>query len=84
MPVSRYVIDPVEQIRAFRDMEAKGEELVGIYHSHPISQPYPSPTDQREWHYPDAVLLVLSLRDAVAELRAFRVRDGQVSEVELA
>ena len=82
-PVSRYAIDPTEQIRAFRDMEAKGEELVAIYHSHPITQPYPSPTDRSEWHYPDAFLLLLSLRDVAPELRAYRVRDGWVREVEL-
>ena len=83
-PVSRYAIDPVEQIRAFRDMEAKGEELVAIYHSHPITQPYPSPTDRSEWHYPDAFLLLLSLRDTAPEIRAYRVREGWVREVELA
>src|SRR5207244_5919702 len=82
-PVSRYAIDPVEQIRAFRDMDATGEELVAIYHSHPITQPYPSPIDQKEWHYPDALLLVLSLRDVSPELCAFRVRDGWVREVKL-
>lgn len=83
-PVSRYAIDPAEQIRALRDMEAKGEELVAIYHSHPITQPYPSPTDRAEWHYPESFLVLLSLRDAAAELRAYRVRDGWVREVELA
>jgi proteasome lid subunit RPN8/RPN11 len=83
-PVSRYAIDPVEQIRAFRDMEGRGEELVAIYHSHPITQPYPSPTDRSEWHYPDAYLLLLSLRDIVPEIRVYRVRDGWVREAELA
>ena len=83
-PVSRFTIDPREQIRAFRDMDAKGEELVAIYHSHPISQPYPSPTDRAEWHYPEAFSLLVSLRDETPELRAYRVREGWVREVELA
>ena len=82
-PVSRFAIDPGDQIRAFRDMEATGEELVAIYHSHPITQPYPSPTDRSEWHYPEAFLLLLSLRDASPEVRAYRVRDGWVREVDL-
>lgn len=83
-PVTRYSIDPHEQLRAFRDMEANGEELLGIYHSHPVTQPYPSPTDRAEAHYPDAFYVLVSLRDATPELRAFRVRDGWVREVPLA
>lgn len=82
-PVTRYSIDPREQLRAFRDMEARGEELVAIYHSHPITQAYPSPTDRDEAHYPDAFYLLVSLRDAAPELRAYRVREGWVREAEL-
>jgi proteasome lid subunit RPN8/RPN11 len=83
-PVTRYTIDPREQLRAFRDMEAKGEELVAIYHSHPITQAYPSPTDRAEAHYPEAFYVLVSIRDRDPELRAFRVRDGWVREVEVA
>ena len=82
-PVTRYAIDPREQLRAFRDMDAKGEELVAIYHSHPITQPYPSPTDRSEAHYPDAFYVLVSLRDSHPEIRAYRMRDGWVREVEL-
>ena len=82
-PVTRYAIDPREQLRAFRDMEAQGEELVAIYHSHPITQPYPSPTDRAEAHYPDAFYVLVSLRDADPEIRAYRMREGWVREVDL-
>ena len=82
--VTRYTIDPREQLRAFRDMEANGEDLVAIYHSHPATQAYPSPTDRAESHYPEAVYVLVSLRDAVPEVRAFRIRDGWVREVALA
>ena len=83
-PVTRYSIDPREQLRAFRDMEANGEELLAIYHSHPITQPYPSPTDRAEAHYPDAFYVLVSLRDATPDVRAYRMRDGWVREVPLA
>ena len=83
-PITRYSIDPREQLRAFREMEATGEELVAIYHSHPVTQPYPSPTDRAEAHYPDAFYILVSLRDPTPEVRAFRVRDGWVREVALA
>ena len=83
VPATRYTIDPREQLRAFRDMEAKGEELVAIYHSHPITQPYPSPTDRAEAHYPEAFYVLVSLRDATPEIRAYRVRKAWVLEVEI-
>ena len=83
-PTTRYVIDPREQLRAFRSIDAAGEELVGIYHSHPVSQPYPSPTDRAEAHYPDALYVVVSLRSGTPELRAFRIGADQfVREVPL-
>ena len=72
-PTNRYVIDPREQLRAFRTIEAAGEELVAIYHSHPVSQPYPSPTDRAEAHYPDAFYILVSLRTREPEVRAFRI-----------
>jgi proteasome lid subunit RPN8/RPN11 len=81
--MTRYLIDPREQLRAFRDMDEKGEELVAIYHSHPASQPYPSPTDRAESHYPDAVYVLVSLRSQTPEVRAYRIEDDMVREVAL-
>ena len=81
--VTRYTIDPREQLRAFRDMEGNGEDLVAIYHSHPATQAYPSPTDRAEAHYPEAVYVLVSLRDATPDVRAFQIRDGWVREVPL-
>jgi proteasome lid subunit RPN8/RPN11 len=83
-PTSRYVIDPREQLAAFRSMDAAGEQLLGIYHSHPVSQPYPSPTDRAEAHYTDAVYVLVSVRTAKPEVAAFRIAaDGFVHTVTL-
>jgi len=84
-PTTRYVIDPREQLKAFRTIEAAGEELVAIYHSHPVSQPYPSPTDRAEAHYPDAYYVLGRVRTGKPEGRAFRidceefVREGAIA-----
>ena len=81
-PTTRYEIDPREQLKAFRAIDAAGEELVAIYHSHPVSQPYPSPTDRAEAHYPDALYILVSLRAREPEMRAFRIRtDDFIREV---
>ena len=83
-PVTRYRIDPREQLDAFREMAQRDEELVGIYHSHPASQPYPSPTDRAEAHYPEARYVLVSLRTGEPELHAYRISDGFVREVAIA
>jgi proteasome lid subunit RPN8/RPN11 len=81
-PTTRYVIDPRQQLQAFRSIDAAGEQLVGIYHSHPVSQPYPSPTDRAEAHYPDAFYVLVSLRTGEPEMRAFRIdADDFVREI---
>jgi [CysO sulfur-carrier protein]-S-L-cysteine hydrolase len=83
-PTTRYRIHPREQLRAFQTMDDHDDELVAIYHSHPASQPYPSPTDRDEAHYPEAVYILVSLRTAAPEVRAFRIlTDGAVREVVL-
>lgn len=58
---TRYTMDPVEVISAFREMEARDWELVAIVHSHPRTSPTPSVTDLREAHYPDSLLLIFGL-----------------------
>ena len=84
-PTTRYQIDPRDQLAALREMDDRGEELVAIYHSHPATQPYPSPTDRAEAYYPDAFYVLVSLRAEAPEVRAYRILpDGGVREVDLA
>lgn len=39
-----------------------GEPLLGFYHSHPKSDPLPSPADLQAAVYPDAIHLIIGLR----------------------
>ncbi len=81
-PQVRYLMDPHEQIRHFHMIEEQGLDLLGIYHSHPVSQAYPSPTDLSMAYYPEAVYAIVSLMQSDNPvLRAFRIVDGQISEV---
>jgi proteasome lid subunit RPN8/RPN11 len=81
-PQVRYLMDPHEQIRHFQMIEEQGLNLLGIYHSHPVSQAYPSPTDLSMVYYPEAVYAIVSLMQSDNPvLRAFRIVDGQISEV---
>ncbi len=84
-----YRLDPQQQLQFFKEIDAAGLELLGIYHSHTQSEAKPSETDKAKAFYPDAAYVIVSLRDPeapreAAEIRAFRIRDGMVAEEELA
>jgi proteasome lid subunit RPN8/RPN11 len=79
-----YRIEPREQLRVFNEIEESGLQLVAIYHSHTRSPAYPSATDVSQAYYPEAVYVIVSLRDqANPDLRGFEITDGKVTEVPL-
>ena len=79
-----YEIDATELYDLeFRLLPTEGLELVAIYHSHPVTEAYPSATDQALAFWPDAVYLICSLAEPESPVvRGFYLGDG-VSEVEL-
>ena len=77
----RYSIPAREILRILRELDARGEDLYAIFHSHPATEAYPSATDVRFAYYPDSYYLILSLAQPQHPvLRAFRIRDGRISE----
>jgi proteasome lid subunit RPN8/RPN11 len=81
----RYGLDPREQYKIMTEIDRSGWTLGAIYHSHTRSPAYPSQTDVNLAFYPEALYLILSLEDAERpDLRAFRIIDAEVEEIELA
>jgi proteasome lid subunit RPN8/RPN11 len=75
-----YTVDPKEHLRADRDAEAHGLELIGVFHSHTHTDAYPSPTDVAQapdpnWHY-----VLVSLRDTHPVVRSYSIVDGEITE----
>jgi proteasome lid subunit RPN8/RPN11 len=80
----RFNVHPQDLIRITTEIEDGGEELVGIYHSHPRSEAFPSQTDVNlAANWPDPLWLICSLADSEPVVRAFSIRDGEVEEVQL-
>ncbi len=75
-----YRIDPARILSVLRQMEAAGQSLVAIGHSHPTTPAVPSQTDVREAHYPGCLYLIASLRAETPEVRGFWIDQGQVVE----
>jgi [CysO sulfur-carrier protein]-S-L-cysteine hydrolase len=75
-----YTVDPREHLRIDREAEESGLAVIGVFHSHTHTDPWPSPTDVRQapdpaWHY-----VVVGLRHELASTRSYRIVDGNISE----
>ena len=79
----RYEIDGAEQYRIQMEIDDAGLDLGAIYHSHTRSKPYPSQTDINLAFYPEALYVIVGLAAEEPKVRAFHIRDGQVTEAEL-
>ena len=74
----RYRMDPTEQLAAFDEIDARGWELVAIYHSHPTGPEGPSATDIGEAYYPEVVYLIWSLNGNEWQCRGYTIQSGEV------
>jgi len=86
----RYEIHPEDLLRLTIETDDADEVFWGIVHSHTHTPAVPSPTDVGLAFYPEALYLLVSLSDAEADpssgepsVRAWRIIDGEVSEVPL-
>lgn len=75
-----YTIDPKDHLRADRDADDRGLEIIGVMHSHTHTDAYPSPTDVAQapdpgWHY-----VIVSLRAEEPTLRSYRIVEGTIDE----
>ena len=66
-----YTLNAAEHFAAEKEIRARGLHVVGIYHTHPATEAYPSKTDVARAHwgdwddllYPGVSFLIVSLRD---------------------
>jgi [CysO sulfur-carrier protein]-S-L-cysteine hydrolase len=76
----QYTVDPGDHLRADRDAESRGAQIIGVFHSHTHTEAYPSPTDVAQapdpgWHY-----VLVSLRHTHPAVRSYRIRGDVVDE----
>jgi [CysO sulfur-carrier protein]-S-L-cysteine hydrolase len=81
----RFEVDPLEVLRIDDAIEAEGNTMGAIYHSHTRSEPYPSQTDigfAERW--PNVEWLIVGLRaDDEPTVRSYLIDDGVVTEVDI-
>ncbi len=76
----RYMMNPDEQFQVMRNMRERNLAMLGIYHSHPHSEAYPSATDIRLAFYPNVFYLIISLVEDKPYVRAFFIADQKITE----
>jgi proteasome lid subunit RPN8/RPN11 len=84
-----YEFDSSELLALYKDMDARDEEPVVVYHSHTATEAYPSRTDIGLASEPNAHYVLVSTRehgnsDGPVEFRSYRIIDGVVTEEEVA
>lgn len=57
---TKYMIDPVTQLKIFKEFAHRNIKLLAIYHSHPNGPNVPSHTDLVEWNYPNVYCLIFA------------------------
>ena len=76
-----YEFDSADLLALYRDLDARDEEPVVVYHSHTATEAYPSRTDVSYASEPNAHYVLVSTRsDDDTEFRSYRIVDGTVTE----
>ena len=78
----RFRMDPLEQLNAFEWINAKGLDLLGIFHSHPSGPATVSRTDIADATY-EVVHVIWSRKGSAWSARGFWIKKEQAMEVEL-
>ena len=78
-----FEVDPRDHFAAIREARRSGRQVLGAYHSHPASPAVPSSTDVAEAFDAELLYVILSLISETPDIRAYRIRAGNFSEVSL-
>jgi len=75
-----YEVSSEDVLRVDREAGRAGLDIIGVFHSHTHTDPWPSPTDVSKavdpgWHY-----VLVGLRHEIASTRSYRIVDGNILE----
>ena len=79
-----YTIPAKELLRADREADDAGQAIIGVFHSHTHSEPYPSATDVEQAPEPDWHYVIVSLKRDAPETRSYRIVDSRIAEERVA
>lgn len=78
---SSFFMDPKEQLKVMKELREKNMEMLGIYHSHVGSRPYPSQRDVEMAFYPEVSYLIVSLSNMdKPEICSYKISENKIEE----
>ncbi len=76
-----FFMNPNEQLKVMKEIRKSGLSMIGIYHSHPKTEAYPSMRDAEFAYYSGVSYIIVSLKDKNnPNIRSFKIEEGEVSE----
>ena len=82
-PEVAFALEPNEQLKALKMLDAAKLNWIGVYHSHPKTRPIPSAVDISETSDVALLHLIVSLRSSKPAFQLWQVRDQSVDPLEL-
>lgn len=80
-PAICYFMEGKEQLKVAKEIRNAGLVMLGIYHSHVSSTPYPSARDVEMAFYPEVSQFIVSLADKKTfHVRSFKIKQGEIEE----
>lgn len=76
-----FFMDPVEQLRAMKDIRQRNLQMLAIYHSHPYADAYPSQID-KELAFYDVFYVIVSI-EPKQQVRCFKINNDQIKQQKL-
>ena len=71
----RYTVDPMEYLAVETEAERLGQEVVGIYHSHPDAPPRPSRFDQ-SFAWPELSYVIIETKEGKpTDVKSWRLKE---------
>lgn len=77
-----FEVDPEVEYRLLIEADNRGEDLIGIFHSHP-APPRPSSSDKRNMRLNPVVWLIASKTTGRWESRAYIIENEEILEIEV-
>lgn len=78
---TNYTIDPTEHLHAIREAELHDWEIIGVFHSHPHTESYPSVTDVTLAPDPSWLYMIIGMEQIdEPTVRAYRIMAGHITE----